>query len=177
MAYTNIREYKECQIDLGISPLCHGFPVIKCMHVKGNVYSFLYLKLNIRLWDVCEDVCSLNLRWVPPLRGRTFMTGRFLLNGTTFFPKVLLNPSSPCIATGSMWSAWPHAWPQRGGMKRRRVSISETCKIGGSVPGIHGVSLKILKSITPKMEEQLSTSGRNSCKSVTGESTVENGSL
>lgn len=123
---------------------------------RGNVYSFLYLKLHIRLWDACEGVCSPNPRWMPPLRGRTFMTGRSLLNGTTFFPKVLLNPPSPCIATGRTSSAWPHTWPQVGGMKRRRVSISEgLVKSGALYLGFMGFHSKFSSSLSPEWKNNL----------------------
>lgn len=61
IAHAIIRELKECQVYWFC--LCHGSHVIKCVCVKRECFSLLYLKLLIRFWDQCWEAWK--LVWVP----------------------------------------------------------------------------------------------------------------
>ena len=74
------------------------------------------------------------------------MAGRRLWNGIPFFPKMLLNPSSSCLATRQYMISLTTCMTigERDG-KEEGFYFRRMCKVRGSVPGIHRVSLKILR--------------------------------
>lgn len=142
-------------------PLFHSFHGIKCMHVKRECFPLLYLKLLVRLWDECWYVCK--LVWEPDPRwnsriesmaesflwvcgGGAFVAGRCLWNGIPFFPKMLPNPSSSCLATRQFLISLTTCVTIGGrDGKEDGFYFRRMCRVRGSLSGIHGVSLKILK--------------------------------